>query len=135
MMAALLLTGVLGGWMGVAPNAPNPRGDDPPRPASPRADAALYIDASGVVLRSRSDAGTVDDWRTTISSSSSSGSTNSSRRSAALSACSARARIASSTIGCGTPAGGELVPVESALDKGGRELLERGENDAADLAC
>ena len=27
------------------------------------------------------------------------------------------------------------MPVESALDKGGRELLERGENDAADLAC
>lgn len=134
MMAALLLTGVLGGWMGVVgPSAPIPRGDDP-RPAPPRADAVLGIDASARVLRRRSDAGTVDDEGELSSSSSSSGSTNSNRRSAALSACSARARIASSTMGCGTPAGGELVPVESALDKGGRELLERGENDAADLA-
>lgn len=37
-------------------------------------------------------------------------------------------------MGCETPEGGELVPVESALDSGGREPLERGENEPADLA-
>ncbi len=64
--------------------------------------------------------------------SSSSGSTSSSRRSAALSACSALARIASSTRGCATPAGGELVPVDSALENGGGlDPEDPGENEFA----
>lgn len=127
-MAVLLLAGVRGGCTG---NAPNPCGDDP-SPAPPRAAARpLGADRSGPVLL-RSDVGAAAGRGGAASSS---GSTSSNRRSAALSACSARARIASSTIGCWTPAGGELVPVESAFDSGGRELLERGENDAADLAA
>lgn len=80
------------------------------------------------MLPSRSDAG-----KDECGVPSSSGSTSSRRRSAALSACSARARIASSTIGCASiPVGDELVAVESALEAAGLELLDRGENEAAD---
>ena len=119
--AVFFPTGVRGG-SGGGGALPKPRGGDPPG-------AAAGVSPSTAPRRS-SDAARDDAWGT-----SSSGSTSSSSRSAALSACSARARIASSTIGWGTPAGGELVPVESALEGGGRELLERGENDAAERAC
>jgi len=62
---------------------------------------------------------------------SSSGSTSSSRRSAALSACSARARNASSTTRGGAPVGGEFVEVDNAWDRPRLELLDLGESEAA----
>lgn len=111
-MSDFLLTGVLGGASkGLTPLEPT---------------TVFEFDCEVPFPRTSSDAGSVEACMP-----SSSGSTNSKRRSAALSACSARARRASSTIGWGMPAGGDAVDVDKAFEGPGRELLDLGDNDAA----